>query len=317
MKGFASVENRVKVALLFLAILLWFFVVSNRDYEADFSIPLVIRGLEAGYLFVEDPPQSVDIACRGRGRDLLVWRHFLGAHLELNISGFSTKQDFPLVPQMIAMPAGFSIQNLRIAWPETLRLYIDRMAETRVPVRADCEIIPEVSFVQVGPTLCEPDSISIRGPQILIQQVDELVTRHRRFLHVDESIETRLSLRNVFSSKILLEVQNVLVRAVVEALEQVRHDSVAIEVRNLPQGMLCVISPTHANVVLEGPKSSLAALDSLPPRLVLDYGVDWRKEQSNYIPAFEGPPLVRLAAMDPPEVSWTIQEAATQKSKRR
>lgn len=317
MKGLVSVENRVKVALLLLAILLWFFVVSSRDYEADFSIPLVIRGLEAGYLFVEDPPQSVDIACRGRGRDLLVWRHFLGAHLELNISGFSTKQDFPLVPQMVTVPAGLSIRNLRIAWPETLRLYTDRMAEIRVPIRADCEIIPDVGFVQVGPILCEPDSVLIRGPQILIQQVDELVTRHRRFLHVDESIETRLSLRNIFSSKILLELQSVLVRATIEPLEQIPRDSVAIEVQNLPQGVLSVVSPTYANIVLEGPKSALAALDSLPPRLVLDYGVDWNKEQSSYVPAFEGPPLVKLAAMDPPEVSWTVQEVAKQKSKRR
>jgi hypothetical protein len=191
------------------------------------------------------------------------------------------------------------------------------MADIKVPVRADCEIIPDIGFTQVGPILCEPESISIRGPQILLHQVDELVTRHRRFLQVDEPIETRLSLRNVFSSKILLEAQNVLVRARIEPLGEIHCDSVLVEIQNLPQTMLSTVFPTTANIILEGPESSLDALDTMPARLFLDYNTDWNQEQSSYVPKLEGPPYLRVVAMVPPEVSWTIQETKMKNSKRR
>ncbi|MFH1010704.1 MAG: hypothetical protein V1784_05655 [bacterium] len=316
MKRLWSVDNRVKATLFVLAVLLWFFVIGSQDYEASLSIPLVIKGLEPEYTLVEDPPGAVEIACKGRGRDLLVWRYLMKARLELNISGLGKRQDFPLIPQMITVPAGFPVRDLRVASPETLRLFIDRIAEVRLPIRADCEIVPAAGFAQVGPIICDPESLTIRGPQILVQQVDELATRYRRFTDADQSIEWRAPLRNIFSSKILLEAQHVLVRARVEAIAEVSLDSVRIEVRNIPRGYRSTLSPERVDVVLEGPVSSLHALDTVAIQLVLDYQTDWTEDDVYYIPAVESPVFLRLKTMEPPEVSWTVQEAVTKKTRR-
>jgi hypothetical protein len=310
MKSLWSVENRIKAALFVLAILLWFFVVSDRDYEADFSIPLDVKGLEAGCLFVQDPPKLVQITCKGRGRDLLVWRYFSGSHLELNISGLSVKRAFPLVPEMVTVPAGFPIRDLAIVSPETLRLHIDRLAERRVPVRATCDISPAPGYALVGAARCEPDSILIRGPQVLVRQVDEVETQDRRFARLSGPFEERLPLKGAFSPKILLATHQVLVRATIEAIEQVSRDSISVEVRNVPRGHRSIVFPAYVNVILEGPKSSLAVLDTVPPRLVLDYERDWSDEQSSYRPTLEGPPFIELVAMDPPDVAWKVQKVA-------
>jgi hypothetical protein len=317
MKRLWSIENRVKVALLLLAILLWFFVISNQDYEASFPIPLVIKGMEPELVYVEDPPEDVTISCKGRGRDLLIWRYLMKARLELNISGLSKKHNFPLVPQMISVPAGFPVRDLRVASPETLRLYIDHLAEARVPTQADCDIVPAEGFCQVGPVVCEPESVDIRGPQVLVDQVTELLTRHRHFSDVDESIEARLPLRNIFSSKILLETENVLVRATIEPLKEVYLDSLPVETTNLPKGYESRLFPECVTVILEGPASVIAGLDTTPISLVLDYETDWSKDHSQYTPSLEGPPLLNIAAMDPPEVSWTVRQTGGPKAKRR
>lgn len=310
MKSLWSAENRIKAALFVLAILLWFFVVGNRDYEAAFSIPLEIKGLEAGFLFVQDPPKTVQIACEGRGRDLLVWRYFLGSHLELNISGLSVKRAFPLVPEMVTVPAGFPIRDLTIVSPETLRLHIDRLAERRVPVRAACDISPATGYALVGSVRCEPDSILIRGPQILVQQVGEVETQDRRFSRVSGAFQERLPLKGAFSPKILLTTHQVLVRATIEPVAQVTRDSVSIEVRNVPRGHRSIVFPAYVSVILEGPESTMAALDTMAPRLVLDYEQDWSDEQSSYQPTLEGLSQVELVAMDPPDVAWKVQKIA-------
>lgn len=317
MKGLWSIDNRIKITLFVLAILLWFFVVSSRDYEAQFSIPLEIKGLEAGYLFVRDPPTSVRISCKGRGRDLLVWRYFLGTRLELNISGLSAKRKFPLVPGMVTVPTRFPIRDLTIVSPDTLRLHIDRLAQRQVPVRADCEITPAPGFVLVGPVSCQPESIHIRGPRVLVQQVDEIATRQRRFSQISEPIAERLSLKGAFSPKILLETHQVLVRATIEAVEQVTCDSVPVTVRHVPDRRRSIVSPPYVSVVLEGPESSLAALDTAHLCIVLDYKRDWSADRAFYQPAFEGPSLLKVVAMNPPQVSWKVQKVASRKGRGR
>lgn len=315
MKDLFSASSRVMVALFFLAVLLWFFVVSNRDYDAAFSIPLNIKGLEAGYIFVQDPPKSVRITCSGRGRDLLVWRYFLGTYLELNISGLSTIRDFPLIPQMVNVPAGFPIKDLEVAEPETLRLHIDRIAEKRIPVRADCKIEPAPGFIHVGEIICEPDSIGIRGPRILVQEVDELVTQERHFTRVRESIKMRLSLESAFSPKILPQVHHVLVQATIEPLEQTSCDSVPIEVRNIPEEFQSTVAPQFIQIVIEGPQSFIRALDSLAWSVFLDYNSDWNAEQKSFIPRFEGPQLLKVVSITPPAVSWEVQKSTTRRKR--
>ena len=315
MKSLWSVDNRVRITLFFLAVLLWLFVVSNRDYEAHFSIPLQIKGLEAGYLFVQDPPKTVNIACKGRGRDLLVWRYFLDTHLELNVSGFSAKREFRLVPEMVTVPAGFPIRDLTIASPETLRLHIDKLMEKRVPVRVDCDIEPAPGFVLSDSVFCEPDSIVIHGPQILVRQVDEVSTQYRHFYHATESIEARLPLKNTFSPKIVLETYQVLIKAKIESVEQTSLDSIPVEVRNVPNGKRSILFPAYVSLILEGSRSSLEALDTIPVQLFLDYKTDWNAESTLYRPTFEGPHFVKVIAMNPPEVSWKVQKATAARKK--
>ncbi|MBU1937783.1 hypothetical protein KKG05_10330 [bacterium] len=307
MSSLFSAENRVKVALFFLAIFLWLFVISNREYDADFVIPIELSSLQPGYLFAEDPPKSVRVSCSGRGRDLLFWRYFHGARLKLDISGYSAPRDVPLLSSMITVPAGFPIRDLQIASPETLHLDIDRVAVKRVPVRVDCEIIPASGFMRVGDFICEPDSVFIRGPRSLIEQVDELTTRSRRIGGARDFIEVQLTLQSTFSPKILLETRHILVKAVIEAVEQVNFDSVFVEIRNLPQDKQAVLSPEYVSVIIEGPQSSLAALDTLPPHLVLDYEKDWNEDSTDYEPTLDDSTHLKIVSMAPPKVIWTIE----------
>ena len=307
MSNLFSVENRVKVALFFLAVFLWLFVISDRDYEADFVIPIEMGRLQPGYLFAEDPQNSVRVGCSGRGRDLLVWRYFSGARLKLDISGYSAQQDVLLLPSMITVPAGFPIHNLQIASPETLRLNIDPVAVKRVSVQIDCEIIPTSGFMQVGDFIYEPDSIFIRGPRSLIEQVDELTTRSRRIGGARESIEVQLTLQSAFSPKILVETRHIFVQAVIEAIEQVSFDSVLVEIRNLPQDKQAVLSPEYVSVTLEGPQSSFAALDTLSPQFFLDYDTDWNEDSTDFEPTLADSILLKVVSMTPPEVAWTIE----------
>ncbi len=307
MSNLFSVENRVKVALFFLAVFLWLFVISNRDYEADFVIPIEVSRLQPGYLFAEDPLKSVRVGCSGRGRDLLVWRYFSGARLKLDISGYSAQRDVPLLPSMITVPAGFPIRNLQIASPETLHLNIDPVAVKRVPVQIDCEIVPASGFMQVGDFIYKPDSVFIRGPRSLIEQVNELTTRSRRIGGARDFVEVQLTLQSAFSSKVLLETRHILVQAVIEAIEQINFDSVLVEIRNVPQDKQAVLSPEYVRVTIEGPQSRLAALDSVPPQLVLDYEKDWNEDSTDYEPTLADSTLLKVVSMTPPEVTWTIE----------
>jgi len=167
--------------------------------------------------------------------------------------------------------------------------------------------------VRVGDIICEPDSVDIRGPRVLVQKVDELVTRERRFTRMKNNLEAKLPLQPAFSPKILPQVHHVLVRAKIEALAQTEFDSILIEIINLPRKQQSSISPEFVQVVLEGPQSTISSLDSLSWNLFLDFEKDWDAEREKYIPHFKGPPLLKAVAVIPPEISWEVKKSTTRR----
>jgi hypothetical protein len=161
--------------------------------------------------------------------------------------------------------------------------------------------------MRVGGFMYEPDSVFIRGPRSLIEQVDELTTRSRRIGGARDSVEVQLTLQSAFSPKILLETRHILVRTVIEAVEQASYDSVLVEIRNVPQDRQAMLSPDYVRVTIEGPQSRLAALDTLPSHLVLDYDTDWNEDSTDYEPTLEDSLLFKIISMIPPKVTWTIE----------
>ncbi|MCK4352799.1 hypothetical protein KAW65_05260 [candidate division WOR-3 bacterium] len=61
----------LKIFSLLIALLLWFYVMTERVYEKTLIIPLSFVNLSENLSFAEQPPKSVKVRIRGKGKELI------------------------------------------------------------------------------------------------------------------------------------------------------------------------------------------------------------------------------------------------------
>lgn len=87
--------------------------------------------------------------------------------------------------------ADFSIITIR---PDTLYFVFDRLLSKKVPVVADIEVQTDKEFFVKGIPHVTPDSVVITGPRPVIDTIDAVKTRPRKFAGVSESFSKNMML---------------------------------------------------------------------------------------------------------------------------
>jgi len=293
LKKIFTLDIQIKLGSLFLAILLWFFVVTDVEYFFDLEIPLRIEGLSDEKAFNNEIPETIIGRFRGRGHTLLWARMTMplsetGLVLDLsktrNTEVYYLNDYYNEHPDRFFLPRDYSLDLIHIVEPESVWVSVEKMAHKELNVNIQADITPALGYMMVGDINVEPAKVMVSGPSSLLQELTS-ITVAKLELH-DVNADVLVSLPLVLEPRQLfnLSVSAVNVSADIQSIGSVEFQNIPIHLENIPPGIEVSVMPNAIGLVAEGGLDRLLELEPQDFTVFFDYGENWNQEEQLYTP---------------------------------
>jgi hypothetical protein len=281
----------------------WFFVHTSQEMEIEYSFPLDIRmNLPQGRTLVENPPATVQVLLKGRGRNLLVFALF--GQGRCVVEAPRGGENVPLTSKHLQLEGAVDLSVISV-FPALLHLEVDRLETRRLPVRLAGTLETADGFVFTTDARLEPDRVKVTGPRSVLDTLGSIETEPVDLGDRKRDVEEELALVAPAPS---VNVEPVVTRltAKVERRAERRFTGIPVRVVNLPAPLS--VRPRSLDITIVGGEAELAALEKgrieavldgsrlrpgqtqLPCRIIVPVGFSWTDPQ---------PPLFRILGRRP------------------
>jgi len=256
---------QVKLVLLLLAAVSWFFVHTSQEMEVEFAFPLQVElDLPEHRTLVEPPPAEVRVLLKGRGRNLLVFALF-GEGI-CRVEGGRGGGSVPLSSQQLELDGAVDLSVLSV-FPALLNLDVDRLETRRLPVRMAGLLDAADGFVLTGEVRLEPDHVKVSGPRSVLDTLGQVWTEGVELGARRRGVDEELSLV-VPATQVVVEPAQVRLVAEIQRRAERRFTAIPLRVRNLPAPLS--VRPRSLDLTVVGGAEALEGLEKKDIQAVLD-----------------------------------------------
>ena len=292
---------------MIIAIFLWLFVVTGREYEITCEIPLIVENVRQGKVLMSEVPDRVEVGFKGMGRSLIYMRAFNNAELHLDISSIKYFYDFPLLPNYVKFPSSLQVTPMRIIQPDTVNIRLDEEIERSVPIIPRVNIETAPGFVVVGGVETAPEEILITGPLSIMKDLMSIETFSIDLKEVETNLNQEIELLLPHKS-VKLSAGRVTVRAAVERLTENFIRNIPVKVLNVPENLSVVVEPAVLTVKIRGPVSEVKNVGIEQIAASIAFPADWEGGNNVFMPEIEISGGVELVEFQPDSVFLTLIE---------
>jgi YbbR domain-containing protein len=300
---------KVKAVVFLLAVVLWFFVITESDYEHIQDVPITVINLADDKVILNDIPTIGKIKIKGSGKDLIALNVGRGARLILDLSGVNRKKTFRLEPRNVLLSRGSSgLLTTQILMPDTVTVFLDDLLTKKVPVVA--KIQPKVApgYTMVGEIELSQDSVEVTGPKSLLAQIRQVDTSDRNFTDLKFDLDEDVELASPGSANIELSIGRVHVFQDVQKLVEVNMSGIPVVVRNAPNHLNLYVKPSTLALVLEGGGELLASVQNTDVIAYLEYDRIKYAPENEHIPVVLPPPGISYRDMKPKTFQVVVED---------
>jgi hypothetical protein len=259
----------IKIVSVGLAALVWYSAGDKQQFEYNVRVPLEVRNLPDGLIFLSEPPRSVRVRVRGSGRFLKFRLKDLSAIIDASEAapGLFLR---PITIDDVVVPVGMDAEAREVQEPRMLRVEIAPALRRRVPVEPVLAGNPPEGFAVVGSPALSPAHVEVVGPERMLAPMksvrleDVVLSRARAPL----SVIRRVALPDTFAVK--ATPQEIEVRVAIERLTEARFDAVPVRLSPGDARLRGDVTPDAVAVRLSGPASLVAALRADSLALLID-----------------------------------------------
>ena len=291
--------------MLLLAIFLWLFVVTGREYEEVEKIPLVIANLKPDKMLVNEIPKEVEVRFRGSGRALLGLHVFTKAVVELNLSTINFFYDYPLSIDLVEISSGGGLTPLEIVRPDSVRIILDEIHQAELRVIPDMYIKPAAGFIQVGEVKVSPAKLKVTGPFQVLSAIKRITTERVEFKEAKRNIREKVPL-HFPHPKVSAEIQEVTITADIEKLTEMLFKNISVRVLNPPTDIEVQLHPPAVAVKISGPLSVLKKITPDQIAVTVDFPRREMEEITGLHPIVKLPEGAELISVAPDTLSFTL-----------
>lgn len=281
----------IKLAAILLAVLLWFNVVSQKQYDYDISLPLKVFELPDGLAAVTSWPESLVVKVNAEGNMLLRndWKEeglrLRGGRLKRGYNNFV----FNL--ETIALVRSEGISLLEIVNSPEARVQLDRIDSVYIPIASRLAIVTEEDYMIINGSLSiEPSEVMIKGPSSELRQIDSVLTEAKIIDNVDEPISFKAGLEVSSDAQITFGQDSAIVSINIDRKISRQYDSVQVDFEKSIDEKTIILDPSKISVIVSGPEShfdslaisSLVAQVYLPTNGVAGYAIPRITVPSNF-----------------------------------
>lgn len=247
----------VKLLALALALLLWFHVATDREYEIDVRYELAYRHLPDSLTFSEAPLAAIDARMRGTGKLLLpsLWEKFVWP---IDLTGAKAgTMTVPLGPAQVPLLGIEGARVLGLNDVNGLKLHIDRIGSKVVPLVSNCSFETDAGHVCVGAEEWTPDSVRVTGPRTVLAGISSVFTRRVQLADLKGPVDREIELTPPPGNDISISPQRVRLRRMVEEYMEREYSGQPVQVRMPDSPDTFGVIPPTVSVRVGGPRSEM------------------------------------------------------------
>jgi YbbR domain-containing protein len=162
----------LKLISILLAVILWYFVVSERSGEIAISIPLDFRNIPTSLIIIKNPEESINVRISGPATRLRgLSPKNVKAIIDLSDAKPGTAE-FIIQPEHITLPRGLRVTMVS---PASIMLRFDTLLKKSLPVEAILVGKPSEGFKLTGVSV-DPPAVDIVGAQLELRGLQRIST---------------------------------------------------------------------------------------------------------------------------------------------
>ncbi len=310
-------DIQIKLGSLILAVLLWFFVVTDIEYYFDLEIPLRIQGLSEDKAFNNEIPDLVTTRFRGKGHTLL-WANMTlplsetGLVLDLskthNTQIYHLNEYFTEHPDKLIMPRDYNLDLLHIVSPESVWVSVEPMDQKELNVNVQANIIPALGYMMVGDFSVEPTKVMVHGPVSLLRDLTSITLPPLTIEDVNTDISIDLPLSLEPTQLFTLDTSVVTLTADIQSIGSVEFQNIPVRLENVPRYVEVAVTPQSIGLIAEGGLDRLLELKPEDFIVTFDFRANWEQDIQLYIPEAVLPIGVQRVSRFIPEKVEIVQQ---------
>lgn len=291
---------KTKVVVLLFAVVIWFFVVTENEYEYVIEVPVTIINVPKGKVILNEIPITSKLKIQGNGKALIALSVGRGARVELDLSDVKHKKTFILGPKDVFLSrASGNIKIKEIVSPDSLSIILDDSQNKKIAVIPKFKVKTFPGYTIVGDIKLNPDSVVISGPKSIVSKINEIPTQEKEFHDLRFDLKETIPLAALPYQKVTTLTSQVEIFLDIQMLMERTINEVPVEVRHAPANMMVHVVPSTLSLVLEGGAELLSKVNRDDIIAYIDYK-RVRNFVGNECPAYiETPPGVSYRDVNP------------------
>ena len=268
-----------------LAVLVWFFSMSDRQFERAVQLPIKVRNIPEGKTLGQEVPPTATLRYRGSGpalTKLYILQPFYADSLPIDLVRvrkrhvFYLDEYFRINPlRMPSSPIWKGLTFIGVDQPDSIIIELDDYVQKRVPIVPRARMDVRSGYIQVERLVVNPDSVLIEGPAQAVAAVDRIVTQRWDFKDVSERIDKTLDLVNPDDPMVGLIRRTARIQANIQIIDEHRLEDIPVEIINVPDYLDVIVSPSTVSLTISGGVDYIAGLDSMAVRVFVNYRTQW------------------------------------------
>ena len=293
-------KYRVLLTSFLLAVVIWFLVVIENQFEYVIKIPIVSTNLMSNTVISSELPKNARIRVRARGRSLLRLLLFREAKLLVDLHREVGRQVLSLSSENILLRSSpDDVKVLELISPDTVTVVIEHLKKKMIPVISDISIKTVPGYTIVGNITLNPDSVSIEGPASRIENYHSITTKNKTFEKIKFPIEEEVELNRPSDKRVRLLITKVAIHADIQKLMEKSLSGIPVEIRGVPANMKAIVIPSHLSITLEGGVNLLTEITKDDVVAYVDLRKEWTTREQGHPAYIETPNGVRYRDVKP------------------
>lgn len=255
LKGVFTENILLKAISLLTAIVLWFIVSGERNTEWPYLIPVELKNMPANLIVTNDIPEFLDVKIQG-AKSFMMEINPKEMTVKINVAELKEGSNFfPVNPNYIKVPRGAKVTRIQ---PSYITLKAEKLVQKEVKIRSDVQGKPAEDYY-VDAVEVIPKTIEIMGAEGEIKRIRSIKTNTMDISDVKESLKKEVALDIIGRKISLVREQAVSVIVKVKEVSE-KLEIKGLEVKAINSTLKSSVYPSKVNVLLEGPKSLIAAI---------------------------------------------------------
>ena len=286
--------NQIKRLLysFVIAFIFWFFIKSEDTYSVTTSIPLVARNLQEQKTYKEEVPESIIVSLKGSGR-AFIWLRFFDNFYEdykavIDLSSIADEYNFELDqyyknnPEKIVLPTSLDLEFVEVISPRNIKINLDQYLVKKVPIMSEIMVTTSAGYIQVGEVF-SPDSISIGGPQEIVDTIDFVKTQKDTLVDLVSSVESEFLIINPdrvvdFDPKKVKGFINI------QPISETIVTGIPVKLINKPNDINVFVNPATVSLTIVGGLDQIAKIGSTDIEVLINFEKSWSADKQFYSP---------------------------------